>query len=270
LNDRWSVVYKKAINDDGSLFFPERLTQEFLDQARRTMGSYLFANQYLNVIIPDEEKKFRKEWLRYTTQIPEGCTKFAFIDPAIGQHKHSDYTGIAVVYADQDRNWYLRLASRYRLTPTQIVNKAFDLQEQFELDAIGIEIVGYQEALLYLISEEMIKRDKMLPVKGIRRNNISKSSRILGLVPRFEWGHLFCYPGMVEFEDEYDAFPRGTHDDILDALASLEELVYYPTREKKKLEQPHSPNDPKYESWYIQHLTESSQNGSSGREAWSE
>jgi phage terminase large subunit-like protein len=257
-NDRWSLVYERAIREDGSLYFPERLTKDFLDQARKTMGSYFFSNQYQNEIIPDDERRFRKEWLRYTTEMPQVKTAFGFIDPAIGQREHSDYTGIAVIYADLDGVWYLRLAARYRLTPTQIVNKAFELCEQFNLAALGVESVAYQEALLYLMAEEMNKRQKTIPVKGIPRTRISKESRILGLVPRFEWGRILCFPGMTEFEDEYHSFPRGTHDDILDALASLEELVYYPVKENKKLEQPHSPHHPDYEKWYIQQLVEKS------------
>ena len=252
----WSVVYERAIRDDGSLFFPERLNQAFLDNARRTMGSYLFANQYQNIIVPDEERKFKKEWLRYTTEVPTLTTRFGFIDPAIGQHKHSDYTGIAIVYCDEFGNWTLRQACRYRLTPTQIVNKAFEICEVFQLDGLGVESVAYQEALLYLLAEEMQKRQKTIPVKGITRQKISKQARIQGLVPRFEWGRIQVFPGMLDFEDEYSSFPRGVHDDILDALASIEELAYYPVKEIKKLEQPHSPNDPAYEKWYIQQLQE--------------
>lgn len=251
----WSVVYEKAIREDGSLLFPERLTQDFLEKARRSMGSYLFANQYQNTIVPEEEKKFKKEWIRYSTELPKISTRFGFIDPAIGQNKHSDYTGIAIIYADPDGIWWLRHAARYRLTPSGIVNKCFELCEQFKLDALGIESVAYQEALLYLVSEEMLKRQKTIPVKEIRRSSVSKNARILGLVPRFEWSRIFLLPGMTDFEDELDSFPRGTHDDILDALASLEELVYYPEREKEILEQPHSPADPNYEKWYIQQLT---------------
>lgn len=257
------MVYERAIKDDGTLFFPERLTHEFLERARRTMGSYLFANQYQNIIVPDEEKKLRKEWLRYTTELPTLSTRFGFIDPAIGQHKHSDFTGIAIIYADIHGTWTLRLGARYRLTPTQIVNKAFDLCEEFKLDALGVESVAYQEALLYLMAEEMQKRQKVIPVKGITRSRVSKHSRILGLVPRFEWARIFLFPGMTDFEDEYDSFPRGQNDDILDALASLEELVYYPVKESDKLEQPHSPHDPNYEKWYIQQLVQRANAGAS-------
>lgn len=258
--NNWSVVYKGCYNPDGSLFFPERLTQEFLDNARRSMGSFIFANQYKNEIIPDEEKKFRREWLRYYKLLPEISYQFAFIDPAFAQHRHSDYTGVAVVYVDPDGIWYLRLAQHYKLTPTEIVNKTFELCEQFQLDCIGVEGVAYQEALIYLIAEEMNKRKKPIPLKGIMKLKHSKEARILGLVPRFEWGRILLAPGMTDFEDELDSFPRGTHDDILDALASLEEIVYYPERRKEILEQPHSPNDPNYEKWYIQQLTKNAAN----------
>jgi predicted phage terminase large subunit-like protein len=253
----WSVVIRKAIQDDGTLFFPERLTKEFLEDARRTLGSYFFANQYLNIIVPDEEKKFRKEWLKYSTVIPKQTYSFGFIDPAIGQKKHNDYTATSIIQVDCEKIWYYRLAIRERLTPTQIVSKCFDLCKQFKLQALGIEQVAFQEALLYMLSEEMGKPGRaMIPVKGITRNDVSKHARILGLVPRFEWNRILCFPGMTDFEDELESFPRGSHDDILDSLASLEELVYYPEKEKEIeiLEQPHSAHDPTYERWNIQQL----------------
>jgi predicted phage terminase large subunit-like protein len=258
---KWSLVYEKAIRSDGSLLFPERLTKEFLDSARRTMGSYLFANQYQNEVIPDDEKTFKPHWLRYYKELPENTYRFGFIDPAIGQLKHHDYTGISVIDVDTDGIWYLRLACRLRLTPTEIVDKMFELFAQFQLKGLGVEAVAYQEALLYILSEKMRREKKILPVTGIKRNQTSKQTRILGLVPRFEWGRLLVSQGMVDFEDEYNSFPRGSHDDILDSLASLEEIVFYPQKEKEKIEKPHSPHDPNYEKWYIRNLIERQQRG---------
>lgn len=221
------------------------------------MGSYLFANQYQNEVIPEEERRFRPEWLR-NAQPPEGANllSFAFIDPAIGQKNHHDYTGIAVVQVDYLGNWYVKVAARYRLTPTEIVEKMFELHQEFKLSALGVEGVAYQEALLYMFDQEARRRHTIVPVKGIRRMAISKETRILGLVPRFEWARIYMSPGLRDFEDEYLSFPRGSHDDILDALASLEELVYYPQKEEKKIERPASPNHPDYEKCYIQHLAE--------------
>ena len=254
---KWSLVYEKAIRTDGTLLFPQRLSKEFLDSARRTMGSYLFCNQYQNECIPDDEKTFKPHWLRYYKEIPANTFRFGFIDPAIGQLKHHDYTGISIIDVDSEGIWYLRLASRERLTPTGIVDKMFSLCHEFQLKALGVEVVAYQEALLYILSEKMRRDGKTIPVTGIKRDKTSKQTRILGLVPRFEWGRLLCAQGMVDFEDEFNSFPRGSHDDILDSLASLEEIVFYPQKDKeRKIDKPHSPHHPDYERWVIRQLAE--------------
>lgn len=252
----WSLVYKKAIEPDGNLLFPQKLSREFLESARRTMGSYLFANQYMNEVIPAEDRRFKPEWNKYWSVLPSPCYRFAFVDPAIGQKDHSDYTAIVMIEVSEDGIWYVRLANRYRISPTQIVEKLFDLHKEFNLQAIGIEVVAYQEALLYMLDEEMRRRQEVLPVKGITRKAISKETRILGLVPRFEWGKIFLCGGLRDLEDEMSMFPRASHDDLLDALSSLEEVVFYPQKEKVKLDKPNSPADPNYEKWYIQNLAE--------------
>lgn len=252
---KWSVCYKKSISSDGTLLFPERLTKEFLDSQRRIMGSYLFANQYQNECISEEDKNFKSHWLRYYTELPKNTHTFVFIDPAIGQKDNNDYTGLVIVDVDSEGLWYLRLAKRFRLNPTQIVNLCFEINNKYKPNCIGVEVVAYQEALLYLLDERMRMFNTVLPVKGIRRSNVSKETRILGLVPRFEWGKLLIGQGFTDFEDEYNSFPRGSHDDLLDALASIDEIAFYPEKHKEKdIEKPNSPSDPNYERWYIQQL----------------
>lgn len=252
---KWSVCYKKAISQDGTLLFPERLTKEFLDSQRRVMGSYLYANQYQNDVIDEADKNFKSSWLRYYTDLPKNTNTFAFIDPAIGQKDNHDYTGVVIVDVDSDGLWYLRLAKRLRLNTTQIVSLIFEMHNKFKPNCIGIEIVAYQEALLYILDERMRVFSTVLPVKGIKRSNVSKETRILGLVPRFEWGKLLIGQGFTDFEDEYNSFPRGSHDDLLDSLASIDEIAFYPEKHKEKdIEKPNSPSDPNYERWYIQQL----------------
>lgn len=250
----WSVVEEKAIRDDGTLYFAERLSRDFLEATRRTMGSYHFSNQYQNEPIPEEDKHFKKDWLRYYTKLPRDLYSFGFVDPAIGQLKHHDYTSFVVVSVDCDGNWYLRLANRYRLTPTQLVEKMFEVTDEFGLMGIGVEVVAYQQALIYLVDQEMRRRNKIIPLKGVTRNRQSKDTRILGLVPRFEWNRILVPQGLHDFEIEYATFPRGTFDDILDGLSSVEEIIFYPEKEKTDGTKPIHPNDPGYESHYIRQL----------------
>ena len=43
----WSVVYDRAVRNDGTLLFKERLNEEYLKGQRKLQGSYIYAHQYL-------------------------------------------------------------------------------------------------------------------------------------------------------------------------------------------------------------------------------
>lgn len=249
----WRVVYRKAYNEDGSLFFPQKLSHEFLESAKRTMGSYLFANQYLNEIIPSELQTFKPHWFKYYETLPKKKNTFIFIDPALSEADTSDYTGVVVIEVDSKKDWYITYAQRHRLTPTQLVQFIFHLNQKFQPTIIGIEAIAYQKAILYFLDEEMRRRDVVLPVKDVQYpNKKSKETRILSLVPRFEWGHILMAQGLHDLEMELMQFPRGSHDDLIDALAAMEYIVYAPDDKPDEMAKPHSPSSPEYEKWFIQ------------------
>lgn len=252
---KWSIVYEKAERPDGSLLFPERLDRETLDSLKRSLGSYNYANQYQNEIIPLEDRKLKPEWLRYFKEIPANTYTFAFIDPALSETDHADYTALCVVKVDANQVWYLTHAQRFKINPTQVVQLVFDCYSQLKPNAIGIEDVAYQKALLYMIEEEKRRRGvPQLPVVGIKPStDKTKEMRISGLVPRFEWNRILVNQGLTDFEMEYSQFPRGAHDDLLDSLAYMEKIVYYPERAKTNNVQPH-PQAPGYEDWYRKQL----------------
>lgn len=250
----WDVIYKRAYNDDGSLLFPERLSDDFLSEAKKTMGSYLFANQYLNEVFPSDDAKFKPEWFREYSCIPELTTTFAFIDPAISTEDGADYTAIVIIKCDCENNWYVVNATRARITPTQIVDKVFELYKIWKPNMIGIESVAYQKALIYMVSEETRKRNQIMPIQEVHPGTKqTKEMRILGLVPRFEWGKLFLSPGLDDLRNELLQFPRGTHDDLADALSAIEKIVYYPQK-KKEVENVTNPHSANYERNVIKNL----------------
>jgi phage terminase large subunit-like protein len=252
--EKFAVVYDKAIRDDGSLLFPEKLSAEFLLRQRKIQGSYIYSHQYQNEIIPSDEQDFKKEWLKYYTELPKRKNTFAFIDPAISLENTACFTAFVVVDVDADGMWYLKLARRVRITATQTIKLIFDLQDIYKCQTIGVESVAYQEALMHFLAAEMRKRKRVVPVTAIRRGpDLSKPIRIRSLVPRFEWQRILVKPGLAEFEDEYLKFPRGTYVDILDALSSIEEIAYQPDHERKPDVVP-TPNAKDYERHYIANL----------------
>ena len=252
--EKYSVAYDKAIRDDGSLLFPEKLSKEFLESQRKAQGSYIFAHQYQNEIIPSEDQDFKREWIRYYTALPKRKTTICVIDPAISLDTDACYTSIVVLDCDENNDRYLRLARRMRITATQTVELIFNVNAKIKPNILGIESVAYQMALLQFVISECKKRNVHVPLHAIKRGpDKSKQMRIRSLVPWFEWQRTLVKPGLVEFEDEFLKFPRGSYVDILDALADAQELAYPPQKERKPSVQP-APNHPDYEKWFIQKL----------------
>jgi hypothetical protein len=100
----------------------------------------------------------------------------------------------------------------------------------------------------------MKRRAKVVPVIGINRGpDKTKEQRILSLVPRYYHGRIYHQRGLVDLEDEYSKFPRGRYDDILDALASIEEIAFAPSA-RKEIEREPAPNSKDYEKWYINNI----------------
>src|SRR6185369_4431551 len=189
--EKWSIVYEKAIREDGSLLFPKKLSEDYLKRQRKAQGSYIFAHQYLNEIIPSDDQDFKKEWLVYYEQLPKIKHTFAFVDPAISLEDVADYTAFVVVDVDTDNQWYLKVAKRVRITATQTVKLIFDLQHHFKCQQIGVEVVAYQMALMHFIQDEMRKRKITIPIAPVKRGpDKSKLTRIRSLVPRFEWSRI--------------------------------------------------------------------------------
>lgn len=250
----WEVIIEKAVKPDGSPFFPQKLNLERLEQIKKAIGSYQYANQYDNEIIPLDKQTFKREWFKYYGSIPENTYNFVFVDPAISQADTADFTGVVCVAVDSDKRWYVRDAKRYKITPTQIISLLFEVNKVFKPQIIGIEDVAYQKALLYFLDEEMRRRNEILPVKGIRPpQDKSKQLRILSLVPRIEWGTLFLNRGLQDLEMELLSFPRGAHDDLIDALAAIEYIYYPPPKEKQWAKVP-GPMNANYEQYYIHKL----------------
>lgn len=260
---KWSVVYEGAYLDDGSLFFPEKLNEEVLESYRKTMGLYKYTNQYLNQCIPDQDQDFKKNWIKEYDWTPGVKNTFIFIDPAISLEDGADYTATIVVDVDPDKTWFVRLADRRRESATDTIRRLFTLYHEFKPMKIGIESVAYQAALIHFAKEEMLKKNIFLPITEIKRSTIgaggvkkdsnSKNMRIRSLVPRFEFGKILLKPGLDDLILELTTFPRGRHDDLIDALSSIEEIVHYPDRPKEKTNVT-NPNDPNYEKQHIKRL----------------
>lgn len=232
--DTFNILIRRAINHDGSLLFPNRLTQKFLDDVKRKQGSRIFSAQYLNEPVDDETATFkrrdiiRKQW----DEIKDRPTNwYLAVDPSY-EGEYSDYAALVVAGMDYQRNMYVRHITRAKLTYAGIIDEVFNLYTKYTPKQVILETVGTQKSIMYELNNQMKMRNAWLPLTEVKSRSKSKEERVRGLAPYYEFHHIYHITGcdqLDELEYELIHFPRGKHDDVVDALASILEFAHPPS-----------------------------------------
>ena len=74
--------------------------------------------------------------------------------------------------------------------------------------------------LMNLLQAEMKKRNKFFSITEVKpENNERKTVHIRALIPHYANGRIFHAQNLNNLEEQLMEFPKGAHDDIIDALA---------------------------------------------------
>jgi predicted phage terminase large subunit-like protein len=230
----FNILIRKAIQKDGSLLFPQRLTKEFLDEIKHTQGSRIFSAQYLNEPVDDETATFKRRDIHHVDfEKIDGrpINWYLSIDPSY-MGEYSDYAALVVAGMDYMRNIYIRHVTRAKMTYKDIIDETFRLYTKYLPKLVILETIGAQKSIEYELTNQMRRRSAWLPLKEIKGQRKSKEERIRGLAPFYEFGHIFHIKG-CPMDDEliYELihFPRAKHDDCVDALATILEFAAAPS-----------------------------------------
>ena len=239
------TLVRPAISDSGELYFPTRLTKEFLKEMRQEQGSYIYSCQYqLNPINPDSAM-FKGEFLQYIEELeeePDIIDRYITVDPAISKKETADYSVILVTGVDREKRRYYEHMERGHYTPTELINKIFAVAESTpKLRSLGIETVAFQKVLIYMLKDEMRRRGKYLPLRELRADT-DKIRRARMIQPAWENGDIYiskahCSALVKELLD----FPMTSNDDTVDAAAYVEQMLKPVKSSRKRKEEPYQP-----------------------------
>lgn len=211
---------------------PVLLTPDELSRKRREMGPFVFGAQMMQDPQADEIQGFKIDWLNYWQNEPTGNC-YLIVDPASEKKKSSDYTAMFVIRLGMDRNYYVVDMIRDRLNLTERAAALFALHRKYQPIGVGYEKYGMQADIEHM--QDKMERENyrfhITPLGG----QVAKVDRIRRLIPLFEQGRIWLpqslpyrqYDGrtvdLVEsfIRDEYETFPVGAHDDMLDCLARI-------------------------------------------------
>lgn len=228
-NDTFDRLTRPAKNKvTGVLYFPERLSQEFLDSQRKEQGAYIFNSQYMLEPINDSSSVFHPDIINKYERQPNITDYYIIFDPANSETKKADPSAIVVVGLDHRANVYVVEYKRVFAAPNVVIDTLFEMIGKYKgkLRKLGMETVGGYKLYSFILKDEMKRRGTYVRIQELKTMQVKKETRIESqLQPLFANGMLYIGTDMFELEQELMDFPYGEHDDLIDCLAYITQVL---------------------------------------------
>jgi predicted phage terminase large subunit-like protein len=223
--------------------YPERFDADVLAEYETTLGPYFFSTLMLNRPVGIGDMLFRAEWLREYEELPprQSLHVYTTIDPAtdpeLSTSRADDLDYSVVMTCGKDMitgDIYVLDYFRERCNPGDMAAAIFEQVLTWRPIVVGYEDVAYQKSLDYWLKELMRQRSQFFILEPIKRvGRKSKETHIMGLQPIAAAGALYLRSWMNDLRTEFLSFPRGAHDDLIDALA-MQTQLWKRTRSKRE------------------------------------
>jgi hypothetical protein len=227
-------VYARGAIEDGIPVFPEQFSLKKLEILRK--NRLVWAAQYANNPMESGLNEFSWPIKFYNTNskrdvvVFEGESSFKrkfdelniyiLTDPSMGESLAADETGIVVVGVDKKFNIFILETIKKRLIPPAYVDEIFRLNLKYRPEVIAIEEVNFSGIYKYWIQEKGKELRIYPPIRSYKPGTKrTKLGRIRGLSHFFSAGQVYIHEGMHDFRDEYEQFPMGQSEHLLDAFA---------------------------------------------------
>lgn len=234
------VVYARGALEAGQPIFPEEFDLKDLNRIRQNQR--VWAAQYANNPRASDLTEFDPQWLKYYNVGANGrITVFAgesswsvnihdldrviMIDPSVGETDKADEWGIVVTGTDKNMNIYVLEAYKKRMNPPEGIDEMFRLYTKWNPRLLSIESVAFSAMLKYWFQEKCQQLGVHPSIYDYKPGSKrSKEGRIRGLASYAAAGQIYILEGMHQLRDEWEWFPLGDSQHILDAFAQGPEI----------------------------------------------
>tara|TARA_R100000700_G_scaffold10306_1_gene14953 strand:- start:7127 stop:8494 length:1368 start_codon:yes stop_codon:yes gene_type:complete len=241
-SETWKVLWYSIWNDEEKSIWPERFPKSRILGIKKEFESVGnlngFYQEYMNIAQSPDNAPFKPEWIQlhhydYERINGQNCLVrevgdekkiipvdvYCGVDPASSLSARADFFVVATIGVDHDNNKYIIDVYRNRISPAEQPKILIDAYKKYRPRRMKVETVGYQEALRVAVRDLMREENLYIPglETGVKPRN-SKSERLMSLVPLFAKKQFYFRPQDIEPQQEFLSYPKGKHDDVMDAV----------------------------------------------------
>lgn len=206
-----------------------------IEHAKQTMSTQNFRQEFEASFQTFSGGIFEEDWIRFGEEPTQGSYVVA-VDPAGfeavarnvgGAKKKLDETAIAVVKISGDE-WYVRDIYHGRWSIKETASRILQASMDVNATTVGIEKGSLKNAIMPYLEDEMRSKSRWLNITTVTHGGKKKTERITwALQGRMEHGKITFNKGdwNHDFISQMMDFPSNqTHDDLLDALAYIDQV----------------------------------------------
>lgn len=214
----WIGIRLAAELGEGRPLWPQRYSWRYLKDMETSIGSVAYAQEYMSRALSDEDRLFRKEWIRVVAdaEVPRRLARYEGIDPATGAHDLSAVVDIG--YSKEEGRIYVVASDGHKESTERFKQRLISRYLHYRYRKAGMEAVAFQNVYRQEIVRDAAKRGLSLPLKAMNPGRGSKVQRDMMLSPLIENGTIVFCQGNDMLIDQLLEFPTGRYDDLVDAL----------------------------------------------------
>ena len=246
LRGMWTAVKYRAHNEDYTeLLWPEKKSakefQMLQEEAAKDGTLDIYSQEYLNYPLDESVAFFKRGDFQGITK-EERATPLNYyvtVDLAISETEKADFSVFIVAGIDENKRIHVKNVIKDRMDGREIVDTLLMIQNLYDPLAIGIEDMQVSKSIGPFLREEMIKQNIYPTIIALKHGGKDKLARARSIQARMRaQGVKFEKDAdwYANFENECLTFPRGKHDDQVDAFAylgmMLDKIIEAPTKEE--------------------------------------
>ena len=218
----------------------ETIDPKEVDAARRTLSTFSFKQEYEASFDNAGSDLFKEQWLKYGKE-PNDGDYYVAVDLAgfedVAKNVTSavknrlDQTAIAIVKV-HEKGWWVKEIEYGRWDIRETAVRILNATRKCKASCLGIEKGALKNAVMPYLND-LMRRNGVFPrIEDLTHGNKKKTDRVMwSLQGRFEHGRITLNEDneWKTFVEQYLMFPHPqVHDDLLDALAYIDQIASTP------------------------------------------